>query len=391
MPKSPDAFRTISEVADWLGVQAHVLRFWESKFSQVKPIKRAGGRRYYRPADMLLLGGIKKLLHDDGLTIKGVQKILREQGMSHVADQSQALDDLTMAVIEGNVSDAAAEPAAPSPDPDPAPPDASADDTSPPDDVSTAAEDVLPPVEAADVLAEPSEVGALDDGNAAADIDGTVEEVAGSDDAEAPQDPEPQLSMEDSPEPDVVASEPEAIPEADIDLTPELPDAADEDVTIDAAAEAPEEADTQSDADTGAAPETAASPETDEVPETAVAEENQALPSFLRHPLTDPVPEAEPEPTDPAPEPEPTDTAPAAPDMAVDADGATDIPPKPRVIDLPPLPAEEDMPAQPSALSALARMNALAPEQRDAAKPLLAQLIRLRTSMAKPRKDVRKD
>src|SRR6056297_317168 len=85
MGKSADAFRTISEVADWLGVPAHVLRFWESKFAQVKPVKRAGGRRYYRPADMLLLGGIKKLLHDDGMTIKGVQKLLREQGVRHVA------------------------------------------------------------------------------------------------------------------------------------------------------------------------------------------------------------------------------------------------------------------------------------------------------------------
>jgi resuscitation-promoting factor RpfA len=66
MDKSPDAFRTISEVADWLGVPTHVLRFWESRFSQVKPVKRAGGRRYYRPADMALLGGIKRLLHDDG-------------------------------------------------------------------------------------------------------------------------------------------------------------------------------------------------------------------------------------------------------------------------------------------------------------------------------------
>lgn len=93
MSKSPDAFRTISEVAEWLGVQAHVLRFWESKFTQVKPVKRAGGRRYYRPADMLLLGGIKKLLHDDGLTIKGVQKILREQGAAHVSDLSQSLED----------------------------------------------------------------------------------------------------------------------------------------------------------------------------------------------------------------------------------------------------------------------------------------------------------
>lgn len=93
MSKSPDAFRTISEVADWLGIQAHVLRFWESKFTQVKPIKRAGGRRYYRPADMLLLGGIKKLLHDDGLTIKGVQKLLREEGMSHVVAMSPPLED----------------------------------------------------------------------------------------------------------------------------------------------------------------------------------------------------------------------------------------------------------------------------------------------------------
>ena len=99
MAKSPDAFRTISEVADWLGIQAHVLRFWESKFTQVKPIKRAGGRRYYRPADMLLLGGIKKLLHDDGLTIKGVQKILREEGMGHVVDMSAPLDELTLSQL----------------------------------------------------------------------------------------------------------------------------------------------------------------------------------------------------------------------------------------------------------------------------------------------------
>ena len=85
MAKSRDAFRTISEVAAWLDTPAHVLRFWESKFTQVKPVKRAGGRRYYRPADMALLGGIKKLLHEDGMTIKGAQKILREQGVKHVS------------------------------------------------------------------------------------------------------------------------------------------------------------------------------------------------------------------------------------------------------------------------------------------------------------------
>ncbi len=99
MSKSPDAFRTISEVADWLGVQAHVLRFWESRFTQVKPVKRAGGRRYYRPNDMRLLGGIKKLLHEDGTTIKGVQRILREQGVAHVASLSQPLEDAAEADV----------------------------------------------------------------------------------------------------------------------------------------------------------------------------------------------------------------------------------------------------------------------------------------------------
>jgi DNA-binding transcriptional MerR regulator len=91
MVKSPDAFRTISEVADWLGVEAHVLRFWETKFTQVKPVKRAGGRRYYRPSDMALLGGIRQLLHEDGLTIRGVQKLLREQGVGHVSAMSPEL------------------------------------------------------------------------------------------------------------------------------------------------------------------------------------------------------------------------------------------------------------------------------------------------------------
>ncbi len=85
MSKSQDAFRTISEVSDLLDTPAHVLRFWESKFAQVKPVKRAGGRRYYRPTDVDLLAGIKKLLHVDGMTIKGAQKLMREQGVKHVA------------------------------------------------------------------------------------------------------------------------------------------------------------------------------------------------------------------------------------------------------------------------------------------------------------------
>lgn len=83
--KAPEAFRTISEVSEILETPPHVLRFWESKFTQLKPVKRAGGRRYYRPADLELLAGIKQLLHEDGMTIRGVQKLLREQGVRHVA------------------------------------------------------------------------------------------------------------------------------------------------------------------------------------------------------------------------------------------------------------------------------------------------------------------
>lgn len=84
-PKAADAFRTISEVSDLIGAPAHVLRFWETRFSQLKPVKRAGGRRYYRPSDVALLAGIRRLLHDEGMAIRGVQKILREKGVRAVA------------------------------------------------------------------------------------------------------------------------------------------------------------------------------------------------------------------------------------------------------------------------------------------------------------------
>lgn len=82
--KGPDAFRTISEVADDLDLPQHVLRFWETRFAQIKPLKRGGGRRYYRPDDIDLLRGIRQLLYGDGYTIRGVQQILREQGVRHV-------------------------------------------------------------------------------------------------------------------------------------------------------------------------------------------------------------------------------------------------------------------------------------------------------------------
>jgi DNA-binding transcriptional MerR regulator len=84
--KSDSAFRTISEVAAELDLPQHVLRFWETKFTQIKPLKRGGGRRYYRPEDVLLLRGIRDLLHKDGYTIKGVQKLLRQSGPKVLVD-----------------------------------------------------------------------------------------------------------------------------------------------------------------------------------------------------------------------------------------------------------------------------------------------------------------
>ena len=88
--KSASAFRTISEVAGELDVPQHVLRFWESKFIQVRPMKRGGGRRYYRPEDIDLLRSIRELLYTDGYTIKGVQKLLREGGVKALADRQNA-------------------------------------------------------------------------------------------------------------------------------------------------------------------------------------------------------------------------------------------------------------------------------------------------------------
>lgn len=101
MNKSADAFRTIGEVADELDVPKHVLRFWEGKFPQIKPMKRGGGRRYYRPEDMELLRGIRHLLHAEGYTIKGVQKILREQGIDQVKAISHAA--IEAAAVRGSI------------------------------------------------------------------------------------------------------------------------------------------------------------------------------------------------------------------------------------------------------------------------------------------------
>ena len=84
MAKGPEAFRTISEAAEELGVPQHVLRFWETRFSFIRPMKRAGGRRFYRPQDIIVLRGVQRLLHDEGYTIKGVQRLHREEGIRRV-------------------------------------------------------------------------------------------------------------------------------------------------------------------------------------------------------------------------------------------------------------------------------------------------------------------
>src|SRR5438309_10020094 len=102
LDKAPDAFRTISEVAEELDIPQHVLRFWETRFAQIKPMKRSGGRRYYRPDDVDLLKGIRRLLYGEGYTIRGVQRILKEHGIKSV----QSLADGSAAVAFGAIEEA---------------------------------------------------------------------------------------------------------------------------------------------------------------------------------------------------------------------------------------------------------------------------------------------
>jgi DNA-binding transcriptional MerR regulator len=161
--KAPDAFRTISEVADELDLPQHVLRFWESRFPHIKPMKRGGGRRYYRPDDVDLLRGIRHLLYGDGYTIRGVQRILREQGVRAVqlvgqghavalpgpssedeGDGQDAVPPPSFDAAPRDAEDASEEPAAPVP-PKPAPQPA----PKPPPKPLAAAPAVTPVVEAA--------------------------------------------------------------------------------------------------------------------------------------------------------------------------------------------------------------------------------------------------
>jgi DNA-binding transcriptional MerR regulator len=100
LDKAPDAFRTISEVADDLDIPQHVLRFWETRFTQIKPMKRSGGRRYYRPDDVDLLRGIRRLLYGEGYTIRGVQRILKEHGIGAVQRLADSSATASFGAIE---------------------------------------------------------------------------------------------------------------------------------------------------------------------------------------------------------------------------------------------------------------------------------------------------
>jgi len=104
--KSPDAFRTISEAAEELDLPQHVLRFWETRFNTIKPLKRGGGRRYYRPDDVLLLRGIRHLLYDQGFTIKGVQRIIKDQGSRYViaVGEGKSVDDILPMIEEAEAA-----------------------------------------------------------------------------------------------------------------------------------------------------------------------------------------------------------------------------------------------------------------------------------------------
>ena len=109
--KSPEAFRTISEVSKDLSLPQHVLRFWETKFSQIKPIKRGGGRRYYRPEDVDLLKGIKNLLYNDGYTIRGVQKVIKENGSKNILFSNNNVNlKLKQKTFTGNENNYTSEP-----------------------------------------------------------------------------------------------------------------------------------------------------------------------------------------------------------------------------------------------------------------------------------------
>ncbi len=343
MSKSRDAFRTISEVAEWLDTPAHVLRFWESKFTQVKPVKRAGGRRYYRPADMELLGGIKTLLHSEGMTIKGVQKVLREQGVRHVASLSADVVDTENDASRHDAIDEA--PFADVPEPDdivvPFAQRGSARDRAktPPDDApQSVPQESLEPLAVDDTAANAPSDSAADapSGPAEEGLPGPSDDTA-SVPVEAKDDSEPledssgdSDSFADSPVPDFLQD-------------PMMPG---EDATVPVAAD-----------------------QLDTAP--------KATPMEADEPLTDPVavdiPDSAPQ------DPDHPDQTPVAPEVSEPDEQEDEQQHEAPVAakDAPPLPDDPDLGAiltAPGCLSHLSRITRLTVAQRQAIAPLAAQL-----------------
>lgn len=338
MSKSPDAFRTISEVADWLGIQAHVLRFWESKFTQVKPIKRAGGRRYYRPADMLLLGGIKRMLHDDGLTIKGVQKVLREEGMNYVAAMSAPLDELTQTEFADSPANAPIDAVAIKPEPEKA----------------ERPQSVVLPFEAARAP-EPEQPEALD----------TAPETG------------PETAPDTGPETGLAP----AVTDAPIKTAPEE----------ESPVEAPESQTAAPDHQETRPADGHAPAETDEK-DAAQPVETKRLDS-VTPPTLDAASDIAPQPRDAKPD---AVTADAQPDDSSADDRAATPPqdapkPKPRIIDVSIDFAEEDIPAKPGAVSSALNVRNLTADAAADMAPLLSRLSELRAAMGAGRSLVSKD
>ena len=328
MSKSSQAFRTIREVSDWLDVKAHVLRFWESKFPQIRPVKRAGGRRYYRPGDMELVGGIKVLLHEQGMTIKGVQDLIRDEGTSHVASLSPPIDMLDFedapsdeieawdrelaaeavedAVIMGEVA---------GPQGATAPADAAAAEEA---DDAPAAEEVTPPPTLETAAPETVDTGPPSDADAADGVDDAasfdLETELAELEATLAADGAPETGGDDSPE--LPFDDAETETDAPIELIEEAADATEttaaDTLVLDASFSAPEaeEAAVESPLEPAEIAASAAEPEASPpAPEAAGAVASESDAAAETGPAPEPVPVPAPEPV-----PEPAPAADALPE-----------------------------------------------------------------------------
>lgn len=406
--KSPDAFRTISEVAEWLNTPAHVLRFWESKFSQVKPVKRAGGRRYYRPADMALIGGIKKLLHDDGMTIKGVQKLLREQGIKHVAAMSQPLDEDLEHMVEPvqSTPTPVAEPAdtgqvldfqaRPQPDPGDTP---TADphfatQTPPRPDAITHKEPEMP-----DLFAEVEEDGenlfAEDADTEIADAplqDDRIDTMEAGPDEHLPQSPPAASDAEDSVPPAEQAADQPPDPPSDTPAGPSGDDTVQDagNAALPTFLKKPPEpmAPVAPDADAGSIPPAASDRAPEAAPQMPQDDAPAREPEIETDPaVQDPAPGAPGAPDHADPDSVAADTEAAGAPLAETPSDRSPTPARPASVSVPPDPQDQDVPARHALLTRLAARPGMGQLDRAALGPLLDRLRAHEAKMTKASRD----